>query len=266
MPSPSPSPRVSPSPSPTPKATSSATLPLIKTATKSATPASTIKSASSAAQFTSDLNSKQPQLELKYIAKEHNFTVIVSQTKEASYLLRYVIKQDAGEMEFALSNQALAVKNTINGTHFAGTESSGQKVPHDPLRGVLELTAVTLDDKPFRRDYTFKLNARGEITSLEIASHSGVLGESTESAEIATPAAKPTQAIRQSAPLQATVASGGGMDVKLVGMVIGAVVLIVVVGAAGWMWWKHRGTKKVVAVPSDAGELDEAKPEKVLGE
>lgn len=183
------------------------------------------------------------------------------------YLLRYTIKQETGEMEFALANQASAIKNTVNGTHFAGTESSGAKVPHDPLRGILELTAITLDDKPFRRDYTFKLNARGEITSLEIASHSGVLGESTDSAEIATPAARPVETIRQPAPLQATAASSKGMDMKPIGfVVIGAAFLIVAVGAVGWMWWKGRDAKKATMISPDAKKDDEKKPEKVLGE
>lgn len=131
---------------------------------------------------------------LNYSPIEHNFVLTVKGATEVSYLLKYFAKSENISTEQAITHGGSAdPAKLFTATHLAGTESGGTKVFHQVTSGGLELLA-RLPNKSETRVYkTFTINDKGVIKVTDVTAETlagMVQGASTESAELATPAAQ----------------------------------------------------------------------------
>jgi hypothetical protein len=137
----------------------------------------------------------QPKITLTYTAETGEFTVKVTETNYVSYTLEYDWESVDSSGVKSSNTDALTNtkdsddKNVVSDTQIAGTESSGDMYLHPVSRGVLTLSATTLDGKIVTYQNNFKitedkkLKIISEQSSTKVASDSAVLGITTTETE-----------------------------------------------------------------------------------
>jgi hypothetical protein len=206
----------------------------------------------------------QPKITLTYSPDKGEFTVSVTETKNVSYTIEYdwhsVDATGAATINTdALTNtKAADAKNKVSDTQVAGTVSSGDTYIHQVLKGILTVSADTLDGKVLNYQQVFKvtddkkLKIISEQSGTKAATDSAVLGVTTTASESGTmetvqPAAtvQPRAVTQQTATTpEPTAASMPMLPIAIGGITLGVGIIL---GAI----WYHQRKKSTITKLTD---------------
>jgi hypothetical protein len=198
----------------------------------------------------------QPKISLSYNPVSGEFTIKVTNTTRVSYTLEYDWENlgDDGEpnggTEALINTEDANASNIFQDTKLAGTESSNDKFVHTPKKGIITLSADTLDDKVLSYQSSFKITEAGSIktiteqTTTKAKSELDVLGESSASAEptVATFSQPVLERRTSTAPGTTQSELEGATDLPLVPIAIGVAVALVIAALIGVWWFKKKNS------------------------
>lgn len=197
----------------------------------------------------------QPKITLTYTPDKGEFTLAVTETKKVSYTIEYDWQSaDATGAAFvstdALTNTKTAdAKNKVSDTQVAGTVSNNDTYIHQVLKGVLTVSADTLDDKVVSYQQVFKvtndkkLKTISEQSNTKAGTESAVLGVTTtasDAAEVQVAPATTTVQPRTNSIVESSTPAAAP-SVPLLPLAIGGVSIgLAIIGGALW----YRQTKR----------------------
>lgn len=208
--------------------------------------------------------------QLDFNPESNEFTIIIQEVTEVSYLLQYELEtedsQPTEELESTPSEteqrdqletpvshafvDAVAADETnqVTITQLAGSESSGNQYLHAVQAGSLEFEAKTPANQVVEVTQLFEITD-GELVLAEftqqVASASAVLGEATDPELDLTQVSQTTQAPPPLQPVSVTPAAADSSAVGVIAASVMVTSLVVAAVAAGsWWWFNKRGSTK----------------------
>jgi len=203
------------------------------------------------------MTSEQPKISISYNPVSGEFTVKVTNTTHVSYTLEYDWEniddegQPYGGTDALINTSDADSKNIFQDTQLAGTESSGDKFVHQPVKGVVTLSADTPDGKVLSYQAGFKITESGSVkiiseeTTSKAKSDLSVLGESSGSAEptmatFSQPVLERRNTTVQPSSLETN--SKTNSNLPLVPIIIGVSILLAITVIVGTWFYKKRTT------------------------